>query len=104
MKLVKITLSEIKQLPNDRNNITKAIFSGDSFFFLLNLSGKGDSTDDTPIFLEAPHISETVLSEEDPDQEQRLARMDIETHEEEAAQSQASDTSIRQRHGPWLRL
>ncbi|XP_056586126.1 seipin [Triplophysa dalaica] len=67
-------------------------------------AGKGDSTDDTPIFLEAPHISETVLSEEDPDQEQRLARMDIETHEEEAAQSQASDTSIRQRHGPWLRL
>lgn len=67
-------------------------------------AAQGDSTDETPIFLEAPHIAETVFSEEDPDQEQRPAGVENETYEEEAAQSQSSDTSLRQRHGPWLRL
>lgn len=74
------------------------------FFPSLTLSAQGDSTDETPIFLEAPHIPETVLSEQDPDPKRRPAETENETHEEEAAQSQSSDSSLRQRHGPWLRL
>ncbi|KAK7143627.1 hypothetical protein R3I93_014709 [Phoxinus phoxinus] len=62
------------------------------------------STEEAPIFLEAPRIAETNLSEEDPDQEQRAAGIGNGTQEEETAQPQSSDNSIRQRHGPWMRL
>uniref|UniRef100_A0A671Q8L2 Seipin n=1 Tax=Sinocyclocheilus anshuiensis TaxID=1608454 RepID=A0A671Q8L2_9TELE len=62
------------------------------------------STDEAPIFLEAPHIAETPLSEEDPDHEQRAAGMGNGTQDEETTQPQSSDTNLRQRHGPWMRL
>ncbi|XP_039549885.1 seipin isoform X2 [Pimephales promelas] len=67
-------------------------------------AAQDSSTDDAPIFLEAPHIAETSLSEEDPDQEQRAAGIGNGTEEEETAQPQSPDNSIRQRHGPWMRL
>uniref|UniRef100_A0A8C1W4I3 Seipin n=1 Tax=Cyprinus carpio TaxID=7962 RepID=A0A8C1W4I3_CYPCA len=60
--------------------------------------------DEAPVFLEAPHIAETHLSEEDPDHEQRAAGMGNGTQDEETNQPQSSDTSLRQRHGPWMRL
>lgn len=67
-------------------------------------SAQDSSTDDAPIFLEAPRIAETNLSEEDPDQERRAAGIGNETQEEETTQPQSSDSSVRQRHGPWMRL
>uniref|UniRef100_A0A8C1W694 Seipin n=1 Tax=Cyprinus carpio TaxID=7962 RepID=A0A8C1W694_CYPCA len=63
-----------------------------------------DEADEAPVFLEAPHIAETHLSEEDPDHEQRAAGMGNGTQDEETNQPQSSDTSLRQRHGPWMRL
>ncbi|XP_051734754.1 seipin isoform X2 [Ctenopharyngodon idella] len=67
-------------------------------------AAQDSSTDDAPIFLEAPRIAETNLSEEDPDQERRAAGIGNETQEEETTQPQSSDSSLRQRHGPWMRL
>ncbi|XP_016356925.1 seipin-like [Sinocyclocheilus anshuiensis] len=67
-------------------------------------AAQDSSTDEAPIFLEAPHIAETPLSEEDPDHEQRAAGMGNGTQDEETTQPQSSDTNLRQRHGPWMRL
>ncbi|XP_043076661.1 seipin [Puntigrus tetrazona] len=67
-------------------------------------AAQDSSTDEAPVFLEAPHIAETHLSEEDPDLEQRAAGMGNGTQDEETNQPQSSDTSLRQRHGPWMRL
>lgn len=80
----------------------KSILIGRWLMFLP--SAQDSSTDEAPIFLEAPRIAETNLSEEDPDQEQRAAGIGNGTQEEETAQPQSSDNSIRQRHGPWMRL
>ncbi|XP_059382432.1 seipin isoform X3 [Carassius carassius] len=63
-----------------------------------------DEADEAPIFLEAPHIAETHLSEEDPDHEQRAAGMGNRTQNEETTQPQSSNTSLRQRLGPWMGL
>ncbi|XP_048023199.1 seipin isoform X1 [Megalobrama amblycephala] len=67
-------------------------------------AAQDSSTDDAPIFLEAPRIAETNLSEDDPDQERRAAGIGNETQEEETTQPQSLDSSVRQRHGPWMRL
>lgn len=67
-------------------------------------AAQDSSIDESPIFLEAPHIAETHLSEEDPDHEQRAAGMGNGTQDEETIQPQSSDTPLRQRHGPWMRL
>ncbi|XP_016098714.1 seipin-like [Sinocyclocheilus grahami] len=69
-------------------------------------AAQDSSIDEGPVFLEAPHVAETNLSEEDPDHEQRAAGIGNGTQDEETTQPQSSDceTSLRQRHGPWMRL
>ncbi|XP_059398435.1 seipin-like isoform X1 [Carassius carassius] len=69
-------------------------------------AAQDSSIDEGPIFLKAPHIAETSLSEEDPDHEQRAAGMGNGTQDEETTQAQSSDCEarLRQRHGPWMRL
>ncbi|XP_016376975.1 seipin-like [Sinocyclocheilus rhinocerous] len=69
-------------------------------------AAQDSSIDEGPIFLEAPHIAETNLSEEDPDHERRAAGIGNGTRDEETTQPQSSDceASLRQRHGPWMRL
>lgn len=66
-------------------------------------SAQDSSTDDAPVFLEAPRVAESSLTEEDADEEQRTAGERNDT-QEETAQPQSSDTSLRQRPGPWMRL
>lgn len=65
---------------------------------------QNDESDESPIFLNAPHILETSISEEDPDEAQRAAGVANETQEEETAETQSSDTCLKQRTGPWMRL
>ncbi|RXN27097.1 seipin-like isoform X1 [Labeo rohita] len=62
-------------------------------------AAQDSSTDEAPIFLEAPHIAE-----EDPDHELRAGGMGNGTQDEETTQAQSSDSSLRQRHGPWMSL
>ncbi|XP_051533807.1 seipin-like isoform X2 [Myxocyprinus asiaticus] len=69
-----------------------------------NEAVQDSSTDDTPIFLESPHIAEASLNEEDPDHEQREAGIGNGTQEGGTAQPQSSDTSLRQRQGPKMGL
>ncbi|TRY57562.1 hypothetical protein DNTS_023502 [Danionella cerebrum] len=58
-----------------------------------------DSTaEEAPIFLEAPRITETGLNEEHADSASREGGNMTEIKEDD------SDTSLRHRHGPWMRL
>nr|XP_055036958.1 seipin isoform X1 [Misgurnus anguillicaudatus] len=70
----------------------------------LNHLQNDESADESPIFLNAPHILETSISEEDPDEAQRAAGVANETQEEETAETQSSETCLKQRTGPWMRL
>ncbi|XP_066501793.1 seipin [Hoplias malabaricus] len=62
------------------------------------------TTEDGLVFMEAPHIAETTVSGEEFESEQRNTEAKSTAHDDGASQPQASDTSIRQRHGPWMRL
>ncbi|KAK1788166.1 hypothetical protein P4O66_016622 [Electrophorus voltai] len=63
-----------------------------------------ESTDEGPVFVEAPHIAETNVSEEDPDRQEGAAELKGTVQEEGASQPQPSstDAKLRQRHRPWL--
>uniref|UniRef100_A0A671S9H8 Seipin n=1 Tax=Sinocyclocheilus anshuiensis TaxID=1608454 RepID=A0A671S9H8_9TELE len=75
-------------------------------WLMFSSTAQDSSIDEGPIFLEAPHIAETSLSEEDPDHEQGATGIGNGTQDEETTQPQSSDceASLRQRHGPWMRL
>ncbi|XP_051537460.1 seipin isoform X2 [Myxocyprinus asiaticus] len=84
---------------------TPSVIGTDDLNYLQeNDTVQDSSTDETPIFLEAPHIAEASLSEEDPDHEQREAGVGNGTKEVGTAQPQSLDTSLRQRQGHWMRL
>ncbi|XP_076835464.1 seipin isoform X2 [Brachyhypopomus gauderio] len=63
-----------------------------------------EGTDEDPVFVEAPHIAETGVTEEDPDRQEGAAELKGAVQDEGASQPQPLDNSLRQRHGPWLRL
>ncbi|XP_026879626.2 seipin isoform X2 [Electrophorus electricus] len=73
------------------------------FTILRNISTL-ESTDEGPVFVEAPHIAETNVSEEDPDRQEGAAELKGTVQEEGASQPQPSstDAKLRQRHRPWL--
>ncbi|XP_030638176.1 seipin [Chanos chanos] len=71
-----------------------------------------DTADDQPVFLEAPHIVETEVSEIEPDAPYQVAGDEVQEEEEEEEEEevdetqppQLSDTKLRHRHGPWMSL
>ncbi|XP_051956099.1 seipin-like [Xyrauchen texanus] len=84
---------------------TPSVIGTDDLNYLQEDDAVQDSsTDETPIFLEAPHITEASLSEEDPDHKQREAGVGNGTKDEGTTQPQSLDTSLRQRQGHWMRL
>ncbi|KAL1252884.1 hypothetical protein QQF64_017577 [Cirrhinus molitorella] len=97
---------QLKQTVRNKGELDtpSAIGTEDLIHLQEDEAAQDSSTDEAPIFLEAPNIAETHLTEEDPDHEQRAAGVGNGTQDEETNQLQSSDTSLRQRHGPWMRL
>ncbi|KAI4874385.1 hypothetical protein NFI96_013697 [Prochilodus magdalenae] len=66
------------------------------------------SADDGLVLMEAPHTEEIEINEEEPEPEPELEQRGSElksmAHEEGRPQPQPSDTSLRQRHAPWMSL
>ncbi|XP_072518531.1 seipin isoform X2 [Salminus brasiliensis] len=62
------------------------------------------STDDGLVLMEAPHITETSVIEEEPKSEQEATEVQRAAQDVGMPQPQPSDTSLRQRQGPWMSL